>query len=76
MRFVRSSTIKINLTGAFSDLTHSVQIQGPGTDQLTVRRDTGDNYRIFTVLSSTMVSIAGLTIANGNGIQAGITVGT
>jgi hypothetical protein len=55
----------INLTGALPDLTHSISIDGPGPDQLTVRRDTGGNYRIFTVDSGTMVSIAGLTIANG-----------
>jgi hypothetical protein len=55
----------INLTGALPDLTHSVSIQGPGADRLTVRRDTGGNYRILTVDSGTMVSISGLMIANG-----------
>jgi hypothetical protein len=56
----------INLTGVLPDLSHSVRIQGPGANLLTVQRDTGGDYRIFTVLSSTTVSIAGLTIANGN----------
>jgi hypothetical protein len=55
----------INLTRALPDLTHSINIEGPGPDLLTVRRDTGGNYRIFTVGGSNAVSIAGLTIANG-----------
>jgi hypothetical protein len=55
----------INLTGALPNLTHNISIQGPGPDRLTVRRDTGGNYRIFTIAPSTMVSIDGLTIANG-----------
>src|SRR5258708_4960578 len=55
----------INLTKALPDLTKSVTIQGPGPDQLTVRRDTADQYRIFTVNTGAMVNLAGLTIANG-----------
>jgi hypothetical protein len=55
----------INLTGTLPDLTHSISIEGPGPDQLTVRRDTGGNYRIFTVDSRATVHIAGLTISNG-----------
>jgi hypothetical protein len=57
----------INLTGALPDLRHSISIEGPGPDQLTVRRDTGGNYRIFAVDSGTLVSISGLTISNGSG---------
>src|SRR6516225_3525975 len=55
----------INLTGALPNLAHSISIDGPGAAQLTVRRDTGGNYRIFTVSGGTTVSIAGLTITNG-----------
>jgi hypothetical protein len=55
----------IDLTGALPDLSHSISVQGPGPDQLTVRRDTGGNYRIFTVNSGTTVILSGLTIANG-----------
>src|SRR5260370_4377497 len=54
----------INLTGALPALTHSISIEGPGPDQLTVWRDTGDNYRIFTVDSGTTVGISALTISN------------
>jgi hypothetical protein len=56
----------INLTGALPDLAHSISIEGPGAGLLTVRRDTGGNYRIFTVDSGTNVTIAGLTITNGS----------
>jgi hypothetical protein len=55
----------INLTGALPDLTHSISIDGPGASLMTVRRDTGGNYRIFTVAGATTVSISGLTITNG-----------
>ena len=55
----------INLTKALPDLTESVTIEGPAPDQLTVRRDTDDQYRIFTVNTGAMVNLAGLTIANG-----------
>jgi hypothetical protein len=65
IQFDPSVTGTINLTGALPDLTHSISLDGPGPDQLTVRRDTGGYYRIFTVDSGTTVSISGLTISNG-----------
>jgi hypothetical protein len=55
----------INLTGQLPNLYHSVSIEGPEADLMTVRRDTGGNYRLFTVSSGTTV-ISGLTIANGD----------
>jgi len=55
----------IHLTGALPDLSTSVTIAGPGADQLTVRRDTGGDYRIFTVVGEPTVVMAGLTIADG-----------
>src|SRR5262249_54063287 len=54
----------INLAGALPDLTHGVNIEGPGADFMTVRRDTGGDYRIVTVASGATVLISGLTIAN------------
>jgi parallel beta-helix repeat protein len=63
--FADGVTGTINLTGALPDLSHSISIDGPGVASLTVRRDTGGYYRIFTVDSGTTVSLAGLTIANG-----------
>jgi hypothetical protein len=57
----------INLTGALPNLTHNISINGPGANLLTVRRDTGGDYRIFVVTVGATVAISGLTIANGNG---------
>jgi hypothetical protein len=54
----------INLTRALPDLTHSINIEGPGPDQLTVRRNTGLAYPIFTVGRGPTV-LSGLTVANG-----------
>jgi len=64
---VLAVTGTINLTRALPDLNASVTIEGPGAALLTVRRDTGGNYRIFTVSSSATVNISGLTISNGDG---------
>lgn len=57
----------INLTAALPELSSNIQINGPGADQLTVRRDTGGDYRIFTVAGNAhIVGLDGLTMANGN----------
>lgn len=62
-----SVTGTINLGGVLPDLTTSMDITGPGADQLTVRRDTGGNYRIFLANgSSLIVTISGITISNGS----------
>ncbi len=53
----------INLTGALPVLSSNVNINGPGSGSLTVRRDLGGFYRIFQ--SSGASSISGLTITNG-----------
>jgi CSLREA domain-containing protein len=54
----------INLTGALPSISSSMTITGPGSGQLTVTRNTGGDYRIFTI-SSSVVAISGLTISNG-----------
>jgi CSLREA domain-containing protein len=54
----------INLTAALPGLTSNMTINGPGSGQLTVRRNTGGDYRIFFVSSGT-IAISELTIANG-----------
>jgi hypothetical protein len=59
----------INLTGALPDLTHNINIQGPGADLLAVRRDTSDPYRIFSVYAT--VNISGLSITGGYGVPYG-----
>ena len=67
----------INLTGVLPNITESVSISGPGANMVTVRRNTGGNYRIFNVTTTGAVSFSGLTINggsvtdpnNGGGIQ-------
>jgi hypothetical protein len=56
----------INLQRPLPNLRGNLSVIGPGADVLTVRRDFGGSYRIFTVASGTTASISGLTIANGN----------
>src|SRR6516165_4663957 len=66
----------INLSGALPNLTHSISIEGPGPDQLTVRRDDfAPSFRIFTVASGTTVNISGLTITKGFFIGEGFLAG-
>ena len=55
----------INLTGVLPDLTEGVSISGPGANLVTVRRNTGGNYRIFNVFTTGAVTLSGLTISNG-----------
>jgi CSLREA domain-containing protein len=55
----------INLTQALPTLNGSVNINGPGADKLTVRRNTGGEYRIFDVTGAFTVSLSGMTISNG-----------
>jgi CSLREA domain-containing protein len=54
----------VNLTGALPNIASDMTITGPGSGQLTVRRDTGGDYRILTINSGT-VTISGISVANG-----------
>ena len=56
----------INLTGALPNLTEGVAITGPGAHLLIVQRDTGGDYRIFTVTTNGTVTLSGLTIQSGS----------
>ncbi|RYX83627.1 tandem-95 repeat protein [bacterium] len=47
-------------------LSERVSIQGPGADLLTVRRNTGGNYRLFLIKSGVSASLSGLTLSNGS----------
>lgn len=58
-------TSTINLAGALPTLSSNLTIEGPGANLLTVRRHSGGNYRIFEVQAGTVVTLSGLTIANG-----------
>src|SRR5262245_4258951 len=51
----------INLTSALPNLSTEIDIQGPGAGVLTVRRDSGGNYRIFTVRPGANVQISSVT---------------
>src|SRR5207302_9370163 len=62
----------INLTSALPGINTNMTVQGPGATILTVRRDTGGDYRIFTVGSGVTATISGLTITNGNANGIGI----
>jgi hypothetical protein len=61
----------INVGNALPLLAGNVSIDGPGPDLVTVRRDTGGNYSIFTVTRDVMVNISGLTISNGSDGRGG-----
>ena len=54
----------INLTGALPEITSDMSINGPGSGALTVRRDTGGDYRIF-LTNNRSVNFSGMTITNG-----------
>jgi CSLREA domain-containing protein len=53
----------INLTGPLPSLTN-MNLNGPGSSQLTIRRNTGGDYRVLTI-NGFIVNISGLTITNG-----------
>ncbi|MEG4289262.1 Calx-beta domain-containing protein [Microcoleus sp. C2C3] len=56
----------INLTGVLPDISGDVTItNSTGSSNLTVRRDTGGDYRIFKVNSGVSATFDGFTIANG-----------
>lgn len=54
----------ISLAGVLPDLRTNIIIQGVG-GKVTVRRDTGGEYRIFTVASGATIVLSGLTVSNG-----------
>ena len=74
---VNCGTININFGGvsgpislafALPDVNHNININGPGANQLTVQRSTQTgtpNFRVFTISSTRVVAISGLTISNG-----------
>ena len=59
-----SVTGTINLTGVLPTINSTITINGPGSGSLTVRRDTGGDYRIFFT-DNAIVSVSGMTITNG-----------
>src|SRR3984893_4028228 len=57
----------INVPRALPNIfaSEGVSITGPGADNLTVRRNTGEFYRIFTVTTTGTVTLSGMTISHG-----------
>jgi CSLREA domain-containing protein len=60
-----SVTGTINLTGSLPNITSDMTINGPGSGLLTVRRNTGGDYRLLNVFSGVTVKVSGLTLTNG-----------
>ncbi|HBB97037.1 MAG TPA: hypothetical protein DC054_16795 [Blastocatellia bacterium] len=57
------------MTTALPSLSHNINLNGPGSDQLTVQRSQTSgtpDFRILTINSSTTVTVSGLTISNGS----------
>jgi CSLREA domain-containing protein len=62
----------IQLTGALPDIASDMTIDGIATpDRITVRRDTGGDYRVFFVAMGVTATINGLTITNGSSTDDG-----
>jgi CSLREA domain-containing protein len=61
----------IDLSGALPSIASGIALNGPGANNLAVRRNNGGNYRILTVEADVTVRISGLTICNGLAIGAG-----
>ena len=59
----------INLAGVLPDIASDMSINGPGSSQLTVRRNTSAFYRIFNITSGT-VALSGLTVRDGRTADA------
>jgi hypothetical protein len=67
-----SVTGTINLAAALPTLARSVSIEGPGANLMTVRRNTGGDYRIFTIGAGATVGVSSLTMTNGDISGGGI----
>lgn len=63
--FAASLSGIIQLDEVLPEMSTNMKLQGPGADVLTVRRNTGGDYRIFRIGSNATVTVHGLTIANG-----------
>lgn len=59
----------VQLATALPALRTNINLQGPGANQVTVRRNSSSTFRIFTISNGTTsgptVTIGGLTIADG-----------
>ncbi|MEP7343121.1 MAG: Ig domain-containing protein [Acidobacteriota bacterium] len=65
----------INLAGELPLINNNLTINGPGANLMTVRRNTGGDYRIFTINFNRTVTVTGLTITKGRVLPNGFTGG-
>jgi CSLREA domain-containing protein len=69
VNFAPGLTGIIQLGAPLPNLAVNLIVKGPGANLLSVRRNTGGNYRIFTISNGTTqgpeVDLSGLTITNG-----------
>ncbi len=61
----------IGLNAALPVLSQSVEIHNNSGEGITISRETGGNYRIFTINAGQIVSISDLTITGGNETSGG-----
>jgi len=66
-----SVTGTINMSSAYPDLAAAFTFNGPGANQLTVRRNTSGTYRILTIPLGAGATISGLTFSNGLNDEGG-----
>ena len=63
---------KIDLTTPLPNLANSIALQGPGSSDLTVQRDSSaPDFSVFTVDSGVIVSVSDMTISGGNAVNGG-----
>ena len=60
-----SVTGTINLGSQLPLVQTAMNFVGPGASSLTIRRNTGGNYRLLWVFKAVPVNISGITFANG-----------
>ena len=62
----------IDLTQALPALNNNISLEGPGSSNLTVQRDSSAAmFSVFTVNSGKTASISGITITGGNAVNGG-----
>jgi CSLREA domain-containing protein len=63
----------VQLSSALPNVSANLLLQGPGPNLLAVRRNSGGDYRIFTIsngsITGPVVSLQGITISNGRAEQ-------
>ncbi|HEX3083430.1 MAG TPA: CSLREA domain-containing protein, partial [Pyrinomonadaceae bacterium] len=55
----------IDLSSELPQINSNITINGPGSSQLTVHRNSGGVYRIFSITDSGTFTVSGLTVSNG-----------